>query len=58
MQPLSHLVHTDSLTLSAGLQAADEGHAIAGLSFELPIADQHGNEHSLAREVHLGRYPI
>lgn len=54
MQPLSHLVHTDSLTLSAGLQTADEGHAIAGLPFELPIADQHGNEHSLAREVHLG----
>ena len=52
--PLSHLVHIDSLALSAGLQPTNEGHTIAGLTLELPVADQHGNEQSLACDIHPG----
>ena len=56
--PLSHLVHIDSLALSAGLQPTNEGHTVAGLTLELPVADQHGNEQSLACDIHPGRYAI
>lgn len=56
--PSLYLIHIDSLPLSTGLQASDEGNSIAGLALELPVADQHGYENSLARDVHPGRDAI
>ena len=40
------------------LQPSNQWDAVSRLSFQFPVAHEHGYELSLARQVHFGRNPV